>query len=107
MRKCLLLAVLGTSALNVAKAEEYPYRYPSYYRTVFIEAATKACVRDEGDNPTKTVLTFCECKVAGVAAFLTAKDLAEMLEGGVHVTPRYQALADQFESECQKVVTGR
>src|SRR5947209_6473531 len=109
MLKHLFFAtVIGTGALfeTGANAEEYPYRYPSYYRTVFMEAATRACVRDEEGNPTKMVLVFCECKVAGVAAFLTSKDLDEVRRGGIHVTPRYRALADQFEAECLKIVNG-
>jgi|SRR5258708_23716305 hypothetical protein len=106
MRTFLLSAVVLGAVVSVAEAEEYPLRYPSYYRTVFMESANKACVRDEGDTGTKTALVFCECKVVGVAAFLTAKDLEEASQGGIHVTPRYQAIADKFDAMCRKLVRG-
>ena len=106
MRTFLLSAVALGCVLSVAEAEEYPLREPSSHRTVFVESAQKACVRDAGNTGKKTTW-FCECKVAGVAALLTAKDLEEMLQCGMHVTPRYQAIADQFDTDCEKLVRGR
>jgi hypothetical protein len=105
VRTFLLSAViLGNGMLSVGAAEEYPYRHPSYYRTAFMEAANKKCIRDGTDDFGSKTTLFCECKVALMAAFMTADILKELVQAGFDVTPRYQALADLH---CRKLVTGQ
>ncbi|MGC0389353.1 hypothetical protein [Bradyrhizobium sp. USDA 241] len=89
-----------------ALAEEYPYREPSYYRTVFIDSAVRKCLRDEGST-SEVMHVYCECKATGVATFITQRDLDEMMAGGLHVTPRYLELADKAERQCYKIMTGK
>jgi len=92
--------------LCAAHAEEYPYRNPSYYRTVFMESAVKKCLRDEGST-SEIIHLYCECKATEVAAFLTQKDLDEMMAGGIHVTQSYWNLSDKAERQCYKGITGK
>jgi hypothetical protein len=99
------ITVLVLGMIGAAHAEEYPNRQPSYYRTVFIESATRACLRDEGRSD-KLIMIYCECKATQLATFMTQADLDEIMQGGVHVTPRYWELARNAEAVCLKVVTG-
>ena len=92
--------------VGTAHAEEYPYRNPSYYRTVFIDSAVRKCLRDEGGTSEITHV-YCECKATGVATLITQRDLDEMMAGGLHVTPRYLEMANWAERQCYKVVTGK
>jgi hypothetical protein len=107
------LAVRGfeKEAVGVARAEtpEFPYRTPGPYRTAFVETATKKCIRD-GQNdgvPEDVLLRLCDCKSTVVATFITAKDLQEMAQGGMHVTPRYRELAETAQTACEKAFTGQ
>jgi len=107
------LAVRGfeKEAGGVVRAEtpEFPYRTAGPYRTAFVEAATKACIRDNENAgvPKDAVFRFCDCKAAVVATFMTAKDVQEMAQGGMHVTPRYRELAQTAETSCEKAFTGQ
>jgi hypothetical protein len=92
--------------VGIAHAEEYPYRNPSYYRTVFIDSAVRKCLRDEGGT-SEIMNAYCDCKATSLAAFITQRDLDEIMAGGLHVTPRYLELADKAERQCYKVVTGK
>jgi hypothetical protein len=69
---------------------------PARQRLTEIVAATENDCPEDGD--------WFE---GGGAAFLTQKDLDEMMAGGLHVTPRYWELADKAERQCYKVVTGK
>ncbi len=113
MRTTILISTLALGVGSAAaKAEQYPYREPSPYRAAFLESATKACIRDglphvKTDGSKVTVSRFCDCKAAVVATFLTSKDIEEIAQGGAHVTPRYEALAQTAETSCLKAFTGQ
>jgi hypothetical protein len=110
MKTTVLTSTLALAVgVVTAGAEQFPYREPGPLRTVFVEAATKACIRDNEDPsiPKKAVSLFCECKVAVVATNMTAKDMQEIARGGIHVTPRYYELAQTAETACEKAITGQ
>ena len=104
------VAVSGFVAGNFVKCREltFPpfYREPGPYRTAFVEAATKKCIRD-GENagvPKDKALSFCDCRAAVVATFITAEDLQEIAH---HVTERYRKLAETADAACDKALTGQ
>jgi hypothetical protein len=103
----LILAVMMFGPVGPAGAQEFPYRQPSYYRTVFMEAAAKACMRDAALRPSNIDVELCDCKAGMIATFMTAKDLEEIAQGGVHVTPRYEELAQMAHANCLKAFTGK
>ena len=97
-----------------AETPEFPYRTTGPYRTAFVEAATKTCIRD-GQNdgvpkdgvPKDVLLRLCDCQAGVVATFMTAKDRQEIAQGGIHVTPRYRELAETAQTACEKAFTGQ
>lgn len=103
-----VLIALAPGMIVSTQARQFPYREASPYRTAFVESATKACVRSnlqEPDNvsvPKAAIERFCDCKVAVIATFVTAKDLEEASRGGMQATPRTRALEQQAEEACVK-----
>lgn len=96
-----------------AQAQQFPYRDAGPYRTAFVESVTKACIRanlDYAENagvPKETVSSFCNCKAALLATFITAQDVKELAQGGMHATPRTDELDQKAATTCLKVLTGR
>jgi hypothetical protein len=111
------LAVRGfekeTGGVVRAETPEFPYRTAGPYRTAFVDSASRACIRDSRNNHQNDSLSddrifqLCTCTAETIATNMTAKDLQEIAQGGLHVTPRYRELEDQAQTACEKVFTGQ
>jgi hypothetical protein len=117
-------AVVGAVALAMGvigvHAQQFPYREPGPYRTAFVESVSRACVRANLEYqanvgipkeanvgiPKEKVFWFCDCKAITLATFITAQDVKDADEGGMHATARTDALEQKAEAGCLNVLTG-
>jgi uncharacterized protein len=108
----LISALALTVGVVSAQAQQFPYREPGPYRTAFVESVTKACTRANLEHPSnagvpkETLLWFCDCKAITLATFITAQDVKDAAEGGMHATARTDALEQKAEAGCLNVLTG-
>jgi hypothetical protein len=108
----LISALALTVGVVSAQAQQFPYREPGPYRTAFVESVTKACVRANLEHPSndgvpkETLLWFCDCKAALLATFITAQDVKEAAQGGMHATARTDELDQKAETNCLSALTG-
>jgi hypothetical protein len=112
---CGALAISAASAAEnffSAQAQQFPYREPGSYRTAFVESVTKACIRanlelpSNAGVPKETLSWFCDCKAALLATFITAQDVKEAAQGGMHATARTNELDQKAETNCLNALTG-
>jgi len=110
-----IVATVGILAIGVvvAQAQQYPYRERSPYRTAFVDAVSRTCMRVNVDIPAnagvpkETLTQVCECKAMMIANFVTDSDLEEAAKGGMHRTARMDELEQKAYVSCTNIITGK